>query len=111
MSGVTAVVDVGGPLWTFEVREKARDIVMAPRIAVTGPLISYRPEELAKEDPPIIKVDSPEEGRALVQRLVEWEPDLIKIWFILSDGAGGRATRSNFKCNWILLKLPSKSGL
>jgi imidazolonepropionase-like amidohydrolase len=87
MSGVTAVVDVGGPLWTFGVREKARDMVMAPRIAVTGPLIStYRPEELAREDPPIIKADSPEEGRALVQRLVKWKPDLIKIWFILSPG-------------------------
>jgi len=56
-------------------------------IAVTGPLIStYRPEELAREDPPIIKADSPEEGRALVQRLVKWKPDLIKIWFILSPG-------------------------
>ena len=39
-SGVTGVVDVGGPFWNFEVRDLARRTDAAPRVAVAGPLIS-----------------------------------------------------------------------
>jgi len=86
-SGVTSVVDVGGPTWNFRVREAAQETDLAPRVAVAGPLIStYRPEEFAIEDPPIIKVDSVEEAQALVRRQVTWNPDLIKIWFIVFPG-------------------------
>src|SRR5881409_2385267 len=33
-SGITSVVDVGGPMWNFEVRKKATEITTAPRVAV-----------------------------------------------------------------------------
>src|SRR5213596_3857584 len=39
-SGITSVVDVGGPFWNFEVRKAANQTVKAPRVAVAGPLIS-----------------------------------------------------------------------
>src|SRR5215471_16011232 len=39
-SGITSVVDVGGPMWNFEVRKKAIQTAKAPRVAVAGPLIS-----------------------------------------------------------------------
>ena len=38
-SGVTAVLDVGEPFWTFEVRERSKRMPRAPQLAVTGPLI------------------------------------------------------------------------
>src|ERR1700730_6107414 len=38
--GITSVVDVGGPMWNFEVRQKANATARAPRVAVAGPLIS-----------------------------------------------------------------------
>src|SRR5256885_15521062 len=38
--GITSVVDVGGPMWNFEVRKKANATAKAPRVAVAGPLIS-----------------------------------------------------------------------
>src|SRR6266700_932523 len=38
--GITSVVDVGGPMWNFEVRKKANSTAKAPRVAVAGPLIS-----------------------------------------------------------------------
>src|SRR6266446_204027 len=45
-SGVTSVADVGGPFWNFQVRDAARNSAAAPRVAVTGPLISMvRSEE------------------------------------------------------------------
>ena len=85
--GVTAVADVGGPLWNFEVRELANKAVHAPRVAVAGPLVStWQPPKLKVDDPPIIEVHSGNEARALVKRLVEREPDLVKIWFIHRRG-------------------------
>jgi cytosine/adenosine deaminase-related metal-dependent hydrolase len=39
-SGITSVVDVGGPFWNFEVRKTANQTAKAPRVAVAGPLIS-----------------------------------------------------------------------
>ena len=86
-SGVTGVVDIGGPNWTFEVREIARRTAEAPRVAVAGPLVSMvaRPQ-LDLGDPPIVRVRTPEEARALVVRTLRQRPDWIKVWFIHHDG-------------------------
>jgi hypothetical protein len=86
-SGVTSVVDIGGPFWNFEMREEARKRGAAPRVAVAGPLISMidRPK-LDLGDPPIIKVTTPEQARALVQRELAFKPDFIKVWFIHQPG-------------------------
>jgi imidazolonepropionase-like amidohydrolase len=83
-SGVTSVVDVGGGYWNFEVREKANQQLYAPRTAVAGPLVSTvsRPQ-MDIGDPPIIEVGSPEAARELVGKQLVYEPDLIKIWFIV----------------------------
>ena len=82
-SGVTGVVDVGGPLWNFEVREQARQMRFAPQMAVAGPLIAtYAPDELNHEDPPIVRVTTAGAARAEVRRQLAFGSDLIKIWFI-----------------------------
>ena len=97
MCGITSVADVGGPFWNFEVREKASHTAMAPRVAVAGPLISTvaRPE-LDVGDPPIIKITTPDEARALVRRELERKPDLVKMWFIVrSLGSESLARSSN----------------
>src|SRR5213082_3769712 len=39
-SGITSVVDVGGPMSNFEVRKTANATARAPRVAVAGPLLS-----------------------------------------------------------------------
>lgn len=85
--GVTSVVDVGGPFWNFEVREQAQKTLLAPRVAVAGPLVStYQPEALTTEDPPIIRVESIDEAKNLVRRQIEKKADLIKIWYIVRSG-------------------------
>lgn len=85
-SGTTAVVDVGGPYWNFEVREKANNMVLAPRTAVAGPLISTvsRPQ-MDMGDPPIVKANSSKAARAMVRDQLKYEPDLVKIWYIVSS--------------------------
>src|SRR5437762_2232863 len=83
-SGITSVVDVGGPMWNFEVREKANGTAKAPRVAVAGPLISsVSREKLDLGDPPIVKIDTTDQAREFVRKLAEQKPDLVKIWYIV----------------------------
>jgi imidazolonepropionase-like amidohydrolase len=82
--GITSVVDVGGPMWNFEVRKKANSTAKAPRVAVAGPLISsVSREPLDIGDPPIVKIDGPDQAREFVRKLAEKKPDLVKIWYIV----------------------------
>src|SRR5256886_9756361 len=82
--GITSVVDVGGPIWNFEVRKTANTTAKAPRVAVAGPLISsISREKLDLGDPPIVKIDGPEQAREFVRKLAEQKPDLVKIWYIV----------------------------
>jgi len=83
-SGITSVVDVGGPFWNFEVRKTANQTQKAPRVAVAGPLISsVSREKLDLGDPPIVKIDTPDQARDFVRKLAEQKPDLVKIWYIV----------------------------
>jgi imidazolonepropionase-like amidohydrolase len=78
--GITSVVDVGGPMWNFEVRKEAK----APRVAIAGPLISsVSREKLDLGDPPIVKIETPDQARDFVRKLAEQKPDLVKIWYIV----------------------------
>src|SRR5204863_2599411 len=82
--GITSVVDVGGPMWNFEVRKRASATAKAPRVAVAGPLISsVSREKLDLGDPPIVKLDTPDQAREFVRKLAEQKPDLVKIWYIV----------------------------
>src|SRR5256714_2491896 len=83
-SGITSVVDIGGPMWNFEMRRLADAEAKAPRVAVAGPLISSvsRPQ-LDLGDPPIMKIETPEQARDMVRKLAIQKPDYIKIWYIV----------------------------
>jgi imidazolonepropionase-like amidohydrolase len=86
-SGVTSVVDIGGPMWNFEMRAQADAQKDAPRVAVAGPLISMvdRPQ-LDLGDPPIIKITTPDAARALARNELLLRPDFLKVWFIHRPG-------------------------
>ena len=82
--GITSVVDVGGPMWNFEVRKTASSTAKAPRVAVAGPLISsVSRQALDLGDPPIVQIDTPEQAREFVRKLAAQNPDLVKIWYIV----------------------------
>ena len=82
--GITSVVDVGGPMWNFEVRKIANTTAKAPRVAVAGPLISsVSREKLDLGDPPIVKIDTPDQAREFVRKLATQNADLVKIWYIV----------------------------
>src|SRR5436190_7264184 len=86
-SGVTSVVDIGGPFWNFEMRDAAERSPEAPRVAVAGPLISMIADpKLDLGDPPIIEITSTDAARNLVRRELARKPDYIKVWFIHRAG-------------------------
>src|SRR6266542_676197 len=83
-SGITSFVDVRESFWNFEVRKTANQTPKAPRVAVAGPLISsVSREKLDLGDPPIVKIDTPDQARDFVRKLAEQKPDLVKIWYIV----------------------------
>ncbi|MFQ5957794.1 MAG: amidohydrolase family protein [Alphaproteobacteria bacterium] len=82
-SGVTSVIDAGGPFSNFEVRDLANKTRLAPRVAVAGPLLAtWAPDALQSDDPPIIRVRSRGEARAQVRRQLAHKPDLVKLWLV-----------------------------
>lgn len=85
-SGITSVVDIGGPMWNFRLRKLIKSVPKAPRIALAGPLISSvsRPQLELQNDPPIVKVETPEQGREMVRKLAPRKPDYVKIWYIVN---------------------------
>ena len=86
-SGVTGVVDCGGPMWNFEVRDIASRTKKAPRVAVAGPLIAtYLPPTTAANDPDIVKPSSPAQAREMVRQQLQHKPDLIKLWWVRQPG-------------------------
>ena len=86
-SGVTSVVDIGGPFWNFEVRDIARRTEAAPRVVVAGPLVSMVDRvKLDLGDPPIVKTTSADEAVALVRKEIARKADYIKVWFIYRPG-------------------------
>ncbi|WP_103030093.1 amidohydrolase family protein [Salinibacter altiplanensis] len=93
-SGVTSVVDVGGPMWTLDVRARADTAARAPTVATAGPLISSveRPS-LDEGDPPILQITTPEAARKEVRDHIMAGVDLIKIWYIV----GGDETPADYR--------------
>lgn len=83
--GITTVIDVGGPMRNYDTRDHFNQQLTSPSIYLTGPLVStYQPEAFQIDDPPIVKVNSAEEARALVRKQLPYKPDFIKIWYIAS---------------------------
>ena len=83
--GITTVMDVGGPLYNFTVRDSIAAGMTAPNVLVTGPLFSMvSREKLDEGDAPIIKVDSKAAIDSLFDRMLPYRPDFIKVWYIAS---------------------------
>ena len=87
-SGITTIIDVGGPMYNYKLRERYNDRTEYPNIYLTGPLVStYQPKAFDIEDSPIIKANTVEEAINLVKKQLPYKPDFIKIWYINNGDA------------------------
>src|SRR5258708_5067206 len=67
----------------LEVGGKGNATAKGRRVAVAGPLISsVSREKLDLGDPPIVKIDTPEQAREFVRKLTDQKADLVKILYI-----------------------------
>ena len=85
-SGVTAVFDVGGYPWTWDLRDKAEQSPRAPHVAAAGPLVTHTDHPLTTMHPPsemqFVALTDPEAGRRGVRYLHANRSDAVKIWFL-----------------------------
>jgi imidazolonepropionase-like amidohydrolase len=75
-SGVTAVADLGGGAWTFDVRAVARRLIS-----------TVDAKKLDAGDPPIVRAKNPAHAAALAREQLARDPDFLKFWFIHEPGA------------------------
>ena len=86
-SGITGVVDMGGPMWSLEFRDSVDATQSSTQVAAAGPLISTEADpELDSADPSVLLMETPDDARRIVQRIAQRKPDLIKILFITNAG-------------------------
>lgn len=80
-SGITSVVDAGGPLWTLAMKQTYATLEQAPRLAFAGPLLSSLiPKALATKDRANVKLKNGESIAKNIQEFSERGADFIKIW-------------------------------
>jgi len=82
--GFTSVIDLGGPMYNLVLRDSLNRMKNTAHVYMAGPLIStYLPEQLEVQYPPIVKANDEELARQLVRKQMEFDPDVIKIWFVI----------------------------
>src|SRR5712691_1167313 len=82
-SGVTAVFDVGGYSWTWDLRGRADADPLAPHVAAAGPLLSTLDFWLnLPAERQFIYIGTEEDARGGVRYLASHGADAVKVWFI-----------------------------
>jgi imidazolonepropionase-like amidohydrolase len=99
--GITTVIDDGATLALLTQRDTFADKYYAPRILMAGPLLStgYVPtpfDELQDPDQPFYPVNTPAEAVAMTAKQYPFRPDIIKIWYIVSDANTTQDADSKF---------------
>lgn len=85
-NGITTVIDVGTTVNFLKHRATFKDANYAPSIYMAGPLLTtYEPAALSNlgDDGPFNLVTSVEDGIKMVQHQLQYQPDLIKVWYIV----------------------------
>lgn len=82
--GITSVIDIGGPMYNLAYKDSINQMSNTAHTYLTGPLVStYLPKELDVEYPPIVKATDAAMAKEFVNNQMEFNPDFIKIWFVI----------------------------
>ena len=104
-NGITNVIDVGTTINFLKQRELFKNNDDVPSIYMTGPLLTtYEPSvyENLKDDEPFNLVKTVEDGINIVQEQLQYQPDFIKIWYIV--GADGLEKEASARKNLPIVK-------
>ncbi|TVR65339.1 MAG: hypothetical protein EA422_04445 [Gemmatimonadales bacterium] len=93
-SGVTAVFDLGGFPWTWELRDRARVSGAAPTIAAAGPFLSTRDAWLnLPAERQFLHMSDRDAVRSGADYLISSGADAVKVLHLGGEGPSGRAGR------------------
>jgi imidazolonepropionase-like amidohydrolase len=106
--GITSVIDIGGPLTNFTIRDSVTKTTVAPNVLITGPLFSIVENDYFGLDKPRVKVTSEKEADVLFAKLLPYKPDFIKIWYIANDA---NPAKKNFPLVKYIAEQTHKNGL
>ena len=85
-SGVTAVWDVGGYPWTWDLRERAEADPRAPHVVAAGPLLSTRDHWLnLPGERQFLHLSDAEAAEGAAEYLVASGTDQIKVWYLVGE--------------------------
>ena len=104
-NGITTVIDVGATHNLLDKRKEFEKDSLAPNIYMTGPLLTtYEPAVYnnLENNSPFSLVKTIDEGIKMVQNQLQYDPDFIKIWYIV--GADGLDTETSAKKNLPIVK-------
>lgn len=104
-NGITNVIDVGTTINFLKQRELFKNNDDVPSIYMTGPLLTtYEPSvyKNLKDDEPFNLVKTVEDGINIVQEQLQYQPDFIKIWYIV--GADGLEKEASARKNLPIVK-------
>ncbi len=92
MAGITSVVDVGATYNFLKLRDSLSGNKLLPSVYMTGPLLTtYEPQVFMglKNDEPFRLVSTIEDAKKAINEQLQYRPDFIKIWYIVSLGKEG----------------------
>lgn len=90
-SGVTAVYDVGGFPWTWDLREDAahgpaipsRGGLRPPHVAASGPLVTWvEPRLSLPGEKTMVPMEGETDGRGAVRYMAAFGSDAVKVWYL-----------------------------
>lgn len=97
-AGITSVMDVGASIRFLQQRDSFRNKAYAPAVYMAGPLLTtYEPPVFQglKDEEPFYLMKTPEDARDYVRRQLPYQPDFIKIWYILLGRNKDSAARAS----------------
>lgn len=87
LNGITSVIDVGATYSLLQRRKEFTADSVSPSVYMTGPLLTTYEPAIYKglgDDRPFSLVQTEEEARIMVQEQLPYQPDFIKIWYIVN---------------------------
>jgi len=88
--GMTSVIDPGATYNLLKLRDSLKENVRLPSVYMSGPLITtYEPEAFKNlnKDEPFRLLSSVDDAKKLVEEQIPYQPDFIKIWYIVTGDA------------------------
>tara|TARA_B110000879_G_scaffold110870_1_gene148343 strand:+ start:1278 stop:3017 length:1740 start_codon:yes stop_codon:yes gene_type:complete len=104
-NGITTVIDVGANYQLLQQRKDFTDKKYSPTVYITGPLLTtYKSKvyENLGENNPFALTKTIEDGINAVKQQLQYNPDFIKIWYIV--GADGLSIEKSARKNLPIIK-------